>query len=218
MNGTSKSSKVTASARVQALIAGTQKHFPTSSITLGNATYTAASLVELLKSLADAIAVVDAAHASAKDAVTALRGAQAKVGPVMLAYKRWLITTFGTATQTLADFGVQPHKARTPRTSAQNAAAAAKRRATRQARGTTGKKAKLAIKGDVTGVIVTPVTSASAPSPGAAPAVAAAPAEAPEGRRQCRARQVSGTRGPGCAAFPVVEAARPIFLSLPRRR
>jgi hypothetical protein len=167
---TSKPSKATALARVQALIAGTKTHFPTSSITLGNTAYTAASLVELFQSLADAIAATDTAHAGTKDAVTALRGARAKVSPVMLAYKRWLLTTFGTATQTLADFGVPPPKARTPRTSEQNAAAAAKRTATRKARGTVGKKKKLAVKGDVTGVLVTPLTSAGASTPSAAPA------------------------------------------------
>ena len=156
---TSKASKATALARVQALIAGTKKHFPTTSITLGNATYTAATLVEIFQNLADAIASTDAAHASTQDAVTALRAARAKAGPVLLDYKRWLLTTFGTAAQTLADFGVQPSKARTPQTSEQKAAAAVKRNATRAARGTMGSKKKLAIKGNVTGVIVTPVTA-----------------------------------------------------------
>ncbi len=39
------------------------------------------------------------------------------------------------------------------------AAATAKARATRKARGTTGKKQKSSITGDVTGVTITPVTS-----------------------------------------------------------
>ena len=54
-------------------------------------------------------------------------------------------------------------------------------RATRLARGTTSKKQKLAVKGDVTGVIVTPVTHAGpSPSPTAAPAEPA-PAPTPAG-------------------------------------
>jgi hypothetical protein len=54
-------------------------------------------------------------------------------------------------------------------------------RATRQARGTTSRKKKLAIKGDMTGVtIITPVTSpAPAPSPSAQPASNASSAPHP---------------------------------------
>ncbi len=174
----SKASKATSLALVQALIAGTKKHFPNGSFTLGNTAYTTASLVELFQSLADAIAASDAAHASAKDAVTASRGAKAKVGPVILAYKRWLLSTFGNATQQLADFGVPPPKARTPRTGEQNAAAAAKRKATRLARGTVGSKKKLAVKGGVTGVVVTPITSSGSSSSATPPEAASKPTAA----------------------------------------
>lgn len=170
MSTTSKPSKATTLASVQAVIAGTKQHFPNGSFTLGNVAYTTATLVGLFQSLADAIAATDATHAADKDAVTALRETQTHVAPVLLAYKRWLLTTYGKATQTLADFGVQPRKARTPRTSEQNAAAAAKRAATRKARGTVGKKKKLAVKGDVTGVKVTPVTNAGGSTPAASPA------------------------------------------------
>jgi hypothetical protein len=171
MSGTtSNPSKAAALARVQAIIAGAQKHFPNGSFTLGNTAYTTASLVGLFESLADAIAVTDAAHASTKEAVATLKGARAKVGPVLLAYRRWLLTTYGNATQMLDDFGVQPPKARTPLTSEKNAAAVAKRAATRKARGTIGKKKKLAVKGDVTGVIVTPVTNAGPSTPSPSPA------------------------------------------------
>jgi hypothetical protein len=158
---------------VQALIAGTNKHFPSGSFTLGNAAYTTASLVGLLQSLADAIAAADRAHASTKDAVAALRAARAKVGPVMLAYRRQLLTMFETAAEALADFGVQPAKARVPMTSEKKAAAAVKRQATRQARGIVGKKKRAAVKSNVTGIVVTPVTSAGASTPSASPAEAA---------------------------------------------
>jgi hypothetical protein len=63
-------------------------------------------------------------------------------------------------------------------------AATAKLRATRTARGTTSKKQKLAIKGDVTGVIVTPITAPAPASPPATPAgpapVATTPVAAPK--------------------------------------
>jgi hypothetical protein len=178
-NTTSKPTKASTLAHVQALIAGTKQHFPSSTITLGNTAYTTASLVELLQSLADAIAATDAAHAATKEAVTASRGASAKVSPVMAAYKRWLLTTYGTAAQTLVDFGVQAPKARTPLTTGKLAAAAAKAASTRKARGTVGSKKKLAVKGDVTGVIMTPVTNALAPTPSATPAETTSNAHAP---------------------------------------
>ena len=180
-NTTSKPTKASTLGHVQALIAGTKQHFPTGSFTLGNTAYTTASLVELLQSLADAIAATDAAHAATREAVAALRGARAKVSPVMLDYKRWLLSTYGNAAQTLVDFGVQPHKARTPLTSGKLAVAAAKAASTRKARGTVGKKKKLAVKGDVTGVIMTPVTTALAPTPSATPAETTSNAHAPSG-------------------------------------
>jgi hypothetical protein len=153
-------------ARVQALIAGTQKLTPNGSFTIGNATFTAQALVQLFQGLADAIAKVNEAQASAKAAVAALRATKAKVDPVMLDYTRILIATYGTAVQTLAEYGLQPRKARKPATAEELAAAKAKRAATRKARGTTSKKQKLTVHGDVTGVTVTPITT---PQPPAAP-------------------------------------------------
>jgi hypothetical protein len=170
MSGTtSKPTKADTLARVQAFIAGTQKHFPNGSFTIGNATFTTPSLVQLFQSLDDAITGANAAKASAKDAVATMRAVRAKVSPVVQDFKRLLLVTFGSATQTLADFGLEPAKARKPLTSEENAAAAAKRIATRKARGTTSKKKKLAVKGDVTGVIVTPITSHTPSSPAAQP-------------------------------------------------
>ncbi len=64
---TSKQSQASAMVRVQALMAGTEKHFPSGSFTLGNATYSTASLVQAFQALADALTVVAAAHASTRD-------------------------------------------------------------------------------------------------------------------------------------------------------
>jgi hypothetical protein len=166
--------KADALAQVQALIAGTNKHFPNGSFTLGNVAYTTATLLQVLQSLVDAMTTLAAAQLSAKDALAAEQAVVAKVSPVIQAYKRFLHATFTGATQPLADFGLEPPKAPAPRTAEEKAAAAAKARATRAARGTTSKKQKLAIKGDVTGITVTPVTST--PAATSAPATPAAPA------------------------------------------
>jgi hypothetical protein len=174
----SKPTKADALAHVQALIAGTTKHFPTGSFTIGNTTYTSASLIPVLQGLANAMLARNAAETGAKDALTAEQTAQAQIGPILRAYQRLVLAAFANATQTLADFGLKPPKVRTPLTAQQLAVRAAKAKATRAARGTTSKKKKLAIKGDVTGVVVTPVTAPTAASP-AAPASPVTPAPPP---------------------------------------
>jgi hypothetical protein len=172
--------KATTLAQMQALIAGTLKYFPNGSFTLGNTAYTTASLVQALKNLEDALTVLNAAQASAQDAVLALRAAEATAAPLLRDYRTFLRAAFGTAATPLAEFGLAPIKARAPLASAQRVVVTAKMRATRLARGTTSKKQKLAIKGDVTGVLVTPVTHADPASPPtAAPAGPAPLATAP---------------------------------------
>ena len=161
-------------ALLQALIAGTQKHFPSGSFMLGNTSYTAASLVPVLQGLSNAITAVNAAQANAKDAVATMHGTEVAVGPILQAYKRFVQVTFASATQTLADFGLTPPKARTPLTVEQKVVAAAKNKATRAARGTASKKQKLAVKGNVTGVTVTPTTAPTA-APPVTPAAPASP-------------------------------------------
>ena len=181
---TTVKNKATALARVQALIAATQKHFPSGQFTLGNTAFTTATLVQTLQSLADAFTALDAAHASVKDGVAALRATDAKVGPVIRAYTSFVRATFSDAAAQLGDFGLQAPKARQPLATDKRVVAVAKQKATRAARGTTSKKQKLAVKGDVTGVIVTPVKSPASASPPAAQAgtasIATAPAVAPK--------------------------------------
>ncbi len=154
-------------AQVQALMAGMQKHFPSGTFTLEGASYTTVTLLQTLASLADALSGVMAAHAGLKAALLTLAKVAATIGPVEKACRGFVLAAYGSSPQQLADFGVQPRKQPAPRTSAQNAAAAAKARATRIARGTKSRKQRLAVKGEVTGVEITPVIDA-APTPGAA--------------------------------------------------
>jgi hypothetical protein len=165
-----KPSKAAALASLRSIIAGTQKHTPNGSLTFGNATYAATTLVQMFQSLLDAMAAHDAAQAQARDLLLALRDVLAKVGPVYRAYRRYLVATYGDATQTLADYGLTPPKAKAPQTVEQKALAVARLRATRKARSTKSKKQKAAIKGTVT----EPATAVATP---ASPATAAAPAK-----------------------------------------
>jgi hypothetical protein len=147
MSSTPKPSKAKTLAGVTALIAGTQKHFSTGSLTVGNVAYAPAVLIALFQSLIDAMAKQTAAKVSAKDAQTELLAVQTQVDPVVQAYKELLVAMFGQSSQMLADFGLGPRKKPAPLTVEQKAVKAAKAKATRIARGTKGPKAKLAITG-----------------------------------------------------------------------
>jgi hypothetical protein len=175
----SRPNKTAALARVQAFVAGITKHFPNGSFTLGNTTYTAAALIQEFQALEQAIVALNAAQGNARDAMAALRKKEVDVAPLTRAFKHFLLASFSNSTPTLADFGLQPPKTAKPLASEQRTTATVKMRATRAARGTMGKKQKLAIKGNVTGIVVTPVTEPA--SPGASPAAppAASPAASP---------------------------------------
>jgi len=163
MPGTIKPKKTTALARILALIAGFEKHFPGGQFIVGAVPYTTASLVARLQTLADAISELISAQLRVQELIKQLRATMADVGPDVQASERIAQASFGQAVEPLADFGLVPYKKRAPLTSEQLLLAAARARATRKARGTKSRKQRLAIKGDVSGVMITPVTAAAAP-------------------------------------------------------
>jgi hypothetical protein len=152
------------------LIAGTNKHLANSAqVTFSSGTFTPAQITAQLQALVNLRADVTAAQAQAKAKLAVERADAPALRTFMGAYVAFVKVTFGNAPDVLADFGIHP-KARAPLTVQAKAAAAAKRTATRAARHTTGAKKKKSVKGDVTGIVVTPVTS---PQP--APATPASP-------------------------------------------
>jgi hypothetical protein len=157
-------SKMGLEQRLGNLIAGTQKHPPSGPLTLGGAAYTAQQIEQAFQGLLDALTAADAAKAAWEDALKKVRSQKATVLPLTRAYANSLITANGNASSVLADYGLTPRKARAPMTTTEQAAAVAKRNATRAARHTMGTQQKKPVKGDVTGVTVNPVVSA-APTP-----------------------------------------------------
>ncbi len=169
-------SKADRAARVTQLIAGLKKRFPNGSDKLtirGGSSVTVDAAAAELEKFVDNRTAVTQAQAAAKAKVAAERADLPALDAFISAFEAFVKFTFGSDPTALADFGIAPPRAKKPRTSEQNAAAAAKAKATRAARGTKSPKAKSAIKGDVTGVRIEPVTS-SAP---AAPAAASVPAQ-----------------------------------------
>jgi hypothetical protein len=160
-NTGNKATKGTQSALAASLAAGAAKHFPTgSTLPIGGATLTIAQIETTLNGFASLRTDVDTARAALQAKLAAETAQAAAMRAFISAFMRIVRGAFGNQPDVLADFGLQPNKPKTPLTVEQKAAAAAKRAATRAARGTKGSKAKLAITGDVTGVVVTPVRAA----------------------------------------------------------
>jgi hypothetical protein len=168
-------------ARAEALSDGTTKHFTNASqpLTFGGATHTVTEVTTNLGQIVSLRTATTDAQGTAKAKVAAETTQLPPLLLFMAAFLAFVKATFGNQPDVLADFGIAPRKAPTPLTTEQKAAAAAKREATRKARGTTGPVAKKAIVGNVIGVTVTPITAPVAPS--AQPAPAAAPAAATGG-------------------------------------
>lgn len=190
---TTKASKADVLAQLQALVTGLQKELPNGSFTLLSTSYTTATLVPILQGLITALSAVDTAQAGAKAALVDWDAAEAKSGPIFQALKQTLRTMYANSPDTLAVFALKPRKARTPLTAAQRAAAVAKADATRKARGTTGKKQKALVTGNVTGVTITPITTPAA-APTAAQSVVAEPASPPAAAPQAATQLATTTK------------------------
>jgi hypothetical protein len=149
------------------LVAGLKAKFPKGSFMLRNMPFTTTELVDELETLITAIETVETLQAQAKTAIEKMRATATRVGPTALALKQSLQTMYGsTGVDSLLVFGVEPKRTPAPRTAEQNVVAVAKARATREARGTKGKRQRLKIKGNVTDVRITPI---HAPPPAPVP-------------------------------------------------
>jgi len=169
---------------VTKLLTGTKKRYPNGSqkLTFGGADHTVDEVNTNLQKFVDNRTAVDAANANAKAKVDAERAERGSLLAFVGEYVKFLLFTYGHAADVLGDFGIAPPKARTPMTAEAKAVAAAKRQATREARGIVPKKVKQGITGKVTAkLVVTPAAPSAEPSPAATPAPTAGPT-APSGR------------------------------------
>jgi hypothetical protein len=143
------------------LVAGTDKHLAnTTQVHFASGSFTPAQVTAQLQAIVNLRNDVDAAKGSLKAKLAAEKADMPALRLFLDAYVSFVKATFSKSPDVLADFGLQPKKARTPLTTEQKAVAAAKRQATRAARHVMGTKQRKAVKGDVTGVVVTPVTAA----------------------------------------------------------
>ena len=157
-----KPTKSTLQQRARGLITGTQKHLANETLSFNGATFAAPALIQLLQQLIDVVTRSDAAKAEWKDALKSMKDGKATIVPVLGAFHAFVVNRFGNAPSTLEDFGIAPRKVPTPLTAEQKAAAAVKRKATRQARHIVGKKQRAKIQAPA-------ATTATTPAPGTPP-------------------------------------------------
>ena len=165
----------------QKMVAGVTQHLMgLATIMVGGVAMKPADIVTKVTTRITAGSTVETTEATHAAAVAANKVVLSQTHQFMLDLEQAIEVQVGPAVDTLADFGLAPKKAPTPPSPATKVAAAAKRKATRVARGTTGPKKKLSVKGNVTGVEITPVTApdaaASGPQPSPQPAANGTPA------------------------------------------
>jgi hypothetical protein len=171
-------SKVVTQQQYQALLTGLPKYCPTTTFVIGGTSYTTAQVVTLVTSILDVASAVAPAKAAAKAAVAAAEAKVAADGQIVKGVREIVALMFNNAPQTLASLDIQPRKSPQPLSAEARVAAAAKAEATRKARGTTGKKQKAAITGNVTGVTITPITGSTVAAAAAGTSVPSAGAAA----------------------------------------
>jgi hypothetical protein len=148
--------------RATKLAAGMDAQFAkTSTLSFASSTFTQPKVVAQLQLLVSLRADVDEARAALAAKLAAERAQLAALKAFMNDLTAFLMATFSRSPDVLATFGLAPRKTTTP-TVQTLAAAAAKREATRKARGTMGSRQRRAVKGAVTGVVVTPVVAGPA--------------------------------------------------------
>jgi hypothetical protein len=155
----SNDNKVTKIEKYRAMITGVQTNVGTKATVAIQGTATSQPVIlSTLQGFIDAADATAAALATYREAVAKQKVAAAAANGVYLGVKAYALAQYGNLPSTLGEFGLQAPVRKTP-DAATKAAAVAKRKATRAARGTTGKLAKAKITGQTP--VTTPAPAAS---------------------------------------------------------
>jgi hypothetical protein len=169
-----------------ALMAGLQASYaPDAIFPLVPGDFTRDELVAQFQQFVQAMQATNAAHQAWLNAVQNERAFEASVSPLREGVHGIVVAKLGKSSPQLTGYGFAPRKIAQPK-ALTKAASQVKAEATRKARGTVGKKQKLTISGNVTGVTITPITATQpqtatdpatppAPAPTATPATPVAP-------------------------------------------
>lgn len=146
-------------AELRSLEAGVQKYLGNRTVVLASESYTGAQLLARVGLSLDAATRLQAAKGALADALANDRKIKKSEAAFLLDLKNLLRLNYSDSATTLGAFALEPRKKRPVPTPQEALVAVAKGRATRVERKTMGKRQKAAIKGNVSGVAITPVTT-----------------------------------------------------------
>lgn len=144
---------------LRSLLAGLKTNATDHPSTLAGQTYTDGQLIARVQVSLDAEAKVQTLKNDLHDALIECDEVRARETEFLKGVRALVQGRHLGSHTTLQDFGMVPKKPPTKRTGEQRVVMTAKNRATREKRGTLGPKQKAAIRGDVTGVVIEPVTT-----------------------------------------------------------
>jgi hypothetical protein len=212
ITATKKPNRAMLQAKMVAAIAGVKKDLQNASnLSLAGTTYTPTTLATFLQSVIDAGNAADTARASWLAAAEAAATLAKSGTEVLTSLKQYVSNTFGKTSTQLTDFGFAPRKTATL-SPEEKVAAAAKREATRKARGTLGPKAKLKVTG-VTAAAAAAAAATGSNQPAAAP-TSPAPTAAPVPAVPAPVPVASPTASPAIA--PAAVSAAPPATTPPK--
>jgi hypothetical protein len=199
-NGKNTGTKVELQTSYLALIAGLLANYqPGDVFALTSGDMTRDQLIAEFQGFVSAAQDTKQSNTAWRNDVQNERAAELTVSPLREGVKSILVAKLGKSSTLLLGYGFTPAKV-VVKSPAVKTAAAVKGKATREARGTKGSVQKKAIKGNVTGVIITPVTA----GPTASQPAAAAPAPAGSA-----ASASNGATAPAASANPPATGGAP---------
>lgn len=133
----------------------------------------------LINTLLSALLAIPPAKGAWLAAIQASRQLEAGDGEGVKEIRDIVAVMYKFAPATLLALAIEPKKSPKPLSAEARTAANAKAKATRAARGTTSKKQKAQLTGNVTGVTITPITSGTAAATPAATPAAPLPVATP---------------------------------------
>jgi hypothetical protein len=161
MNG----NRVTQLVADQQLVDGLTQHGSTiGTVLIDGKQHTAASIIQVVQGRIAAEKAVETTNAAWKGAVKANKDERANTRIFMVQVRQALLVAFASNLETLASLGIKPRKKAVPKP-AVKVVAAKKAAATRQARGTAGKKQKAKVKGTPPATVTLPVGTPPVASP-----------------------------------------------------
>jgi hypothetical protein len=170
----SKVSKASEVAQATQLIAGVNKNLATTqSFTVAGTAYMPAQVTTDLQEIVTLITDVDTAKSVVQAKLARANAQLPALRVVMAALIAYVKLTWGNSPDVLATFGLPPKKAAAKPSTVTKVVAVAKRASTRKARGTTSKKAKMAIKGNVADVVLTTIETQPVATPSPSPSAPA---------------------------------------------